>query len=75
MLLRPQHVGFGDQSTKFETMSPETMVHQCPLKDLIILMHKADPNYEEIDGGFVAFGVKQGRMLLEKKTVVYDFLK
>ncbi|GJW63059.1 hypothetical protein Tco_0114943 [Tanacetum coccineum] len=37
-------------------MSPETMVHQCPLKDLTILMHKADPNYEEIDGGFVAFG-------------------
>ncbi|GJX56577.1 hypothetical protein Tco_0286474 [Tanacetum coccineum] len=61
------------------------MVHQCPLKDLTILMHKADPrqsqqgfkgecvidsgcsrhmtgnrsyltDYEEIDGGFVAFG-------------------
>nr|GEV29237.1 hypothetical protein [Tanacetum cinerariifolium] len=32
------------------------MVHQCPLKDLIMLMHKADPNYEEIDGGFIAFG-------------------
>nr|GEX46246.1 hypothetical protein [Tanacetum cinerariifolium] len=26
-------------------MSPETMVHQCPLKDLIMLMHKADPIY------------------------------
>ncbi|GJX77856.1 hypothetical protein Tco_0324667 [Tanacetum coccineum] len=24
-------------------MSPEPMVHQCPLKDLTILMHKADP--------------------------------
>ncbi|GJV88376.1 hypothetical protein Tco_1532314 [Tanacetum coccineum] len=23
-------------------MSPEIMVHQCPLKDLTILMHKAD---------------------------------
>ncbi|GJS56846.1 putative ribonuclease H-like domain-containing protein [Tanacetum coccineum] len=61
------------------------MVHQCPLKDLTILMHKADPSnpqqdlknkgvidsecskhmtenrsyltdYEEIDGGFIAFG-------------------
>ncbi|GKF58753.1 hypothetical protein Tco_0172290, partial [Tanacetum coccineum] len=21
-----------------------------------MLMHKADPNYEEIDGGYVAFG-------------------
>ncbi|GJV63966.1 hypothetical protein Tco_1474794 [Tanacetum coccineum] len=39
-------------------MSLEIMVHQCPLKDLTILMHKADPNYEEIDGGFVAFGRK-----------------
>ncbi|GJW71802.1 retrovirus-related pol polyprotein from transposon TNT 1-94 [Tanacetum coccineum] len=56
MLLRPQHVRFRDQSTKFQTMSPETMVHQCPLKDLTILMHKADLNYEEIDGGFFAFG-------------------
>nr|GEV31025.1 hypothetical protein [Tanacetum cinerariifolium] len=44
-------------------MSPETMVHQCPLKDLIMLMHKADPrnksylkDYKEINGGFVAFG-------------------
>nr|GEZ63200.1 hypothetical protein [Tanacetum cinerariifolium] len=49
-------------------MSPETMVHQCPLKDLIMLMHKADlsrhmtgnksyvTDYEEIDGGFIAFG-------------------
>nr|GEY14124.1 retrovirus-related Pol polyprotein from transposon TNT 1-94 [Tanacetum cinerariifolium] len=37
-------------------MSPETMVHQCPLKDLIMLMHKADLNYEDIDGGFIAFG-------------------
>ncbi|GKD37471.1 hypothetical protein Tco_1257678 [Tanacetum coccineum] len=32
------------------------MVHQCPLKDLTILMHKADPNYKENDRGFVAFG-------------------
>ncbi|GJS68851.1 putative ribonuclease H-like domain-containing protein [Tanacetum coccineum] len=44
-------------------MSPETMVHQCPLKDLTMLMHKTDPrnrsyltDYEEINGGFVAFG-------------------
>nr|GEV64185.1 putative ribonuclease H-like domain-containing protein [Tanacetum cinerariifolium] len=26
------------------------------LKSLIMLMHKADPNYEEIDRGYVAFG-------------------
>ncbi|GJX80302.1 putative ribonuclease H-like domain-containing protein [Tanacetum coccineum] len=29
-------------------MSPETMVHQCPLKDLTILMHKADPSIENL---------------------------
>ncbi|GJT54680.1 hypothetical protein Tco_0989734 [Tanacetum coccineum] len=36
-------------------MSPETMVHQCPLKDLTILMHKADPNFKDkevIDSGY-----------------------
>ncbi|GKD92137.1 hypothetical protein Tco_1371974 [Tanacetum coccineum] len=35
-------------------MSPETMVHQCPLKDLTILMHKADLNLKDkgvIDSG------------------------
>ncbi|GJV85136.1 hypothetical protein Tco_1525034 [Tanacetum coccineum] len=48
-------------------MSPETIVHQCPLKDLTILMHKADlshmtgnrsylTDYEEDDGGFVYIG-------------------
>ncbi|GKC10004.1 putative ribonuclease H-like domain-containing protein, partial [Tanacetum coccineum] len=31
-------------------MSPETMMHQCPLKDLAILMHKADPRV--IDSGY-----------------------
>nr|GEV26892.1 hypothetical protein [Tanacetum cinerariifolium] len=40
------------------------MVHQCPLKDLIMLMHKAYSNYEEIDGGFVACGgnSKEGKI-------------
>nr|GEZ95286.1 putative ribonuclease H-like domain-containing protein [Tanacetum cinerariifolium] len=44
-------------------MSPKTTVHQSPLKDLIMLMHKADPrnrsyltDCEEINGGFVSFG-------------------
>ncbi|GJT35539.1 retrotransposon protein, putative, ty1-copia subclass, partial [Tanacetum coccineum] len=67
-VVRPQCAGFGDQNIKFYTMSLETMVHQCPLKDLTMLIHKADPslhmtenksytsNYEEINGGFVTFG-------------------
>ncbi|GJX25217.1 hypothetical protein Tco_0231513 [Tanacetum coccineum] len=45
-------------------MSPETMVHQCPLKDLAILYAtRVDlrnrsylTNFEEIDGVFIAFG-------------------
>ncbi|GKD28828.1 hypothetical protein Tco_1239606, partial [Tanacetum coccineum] len=31
------------------TMSPETMVYQCPLKDLTILMHKADPSKARVE--------------------------
>ncbi|GJT08328.1 putative ribonuclease H-like domain-containing protein [Tanacetum coccineum] len=65
-------------------MSPETMVHQCPLKDLTILMHKADlrnrsypTNYEEIDGGFVAFrGNSKGGKITGKgkiRTSKLDF--
>ncbi|GJY52735.1 putative ribonuclease H-like domain-containing protein [Tanacetum coccineum] len=64
--------------------SPETMVHQCPLKDLTILMHKADPrnryyliDYEEIDGGFVAFeGNSKGGKITGKgkiRTSKLDF--
>ncbi|GKA29585.1 putative ribonuclease H-like domain-containing protein [Tanacetum coccineum] len=30
-------------------MSPETMAHQCPLKDLTMLMHKADPSNPQQD--------------------------
>ncbi|GJR69620.1 hypothetical protein Tco_0255003 [Tanacetum coccineum] len=66
-------------------MSPETMMHQCPLKDLTILVHKADPrnrspdliDYEEIDGGFVAFGGNsKGGKITDKgkiKTGKLDF--
>ncbi|GJZ18662.1 hypothetical protein Tco_0554785 [Tanacetum coccineum] len=54
-------------------MSAETMVHQCPLKDLTILMHNADPNYEEIDGGFVAFGGNsKGRKITGKDFKLTD---
>ncbi|GKC39347.1 ribonuclease H-like domain-containing protein [Tanacetum coccineum] len=58
-------------------MSPETMVHQCPLKDLTILMRKADPrnksyliDYEEIDGGFVAFGGNSKGGKITKKSKI-----
>ncbi|GKA85508.1 hypothetical protein Tco_0807162 [Tanacetum coccineum] len=40
------------------------------LKSLIILTHKADPNYEEIDGGYVAFGGNpKGGKITEKCTI------
>nr|GEX05411.1 hypothetical protein [Tanacetum cinerariifolium] len=53
---------------KHKTMYLETMVHQRISKDLTMLIYKADPSqhmtgnmfylseYEEIDGGYVAFG-------------------
>nr|GEX64292.1 ribonuclease H-like domain-containing protein [Tanacetum cinerariifolium] len=70
MRLRPQHVGFGDQSTKYSTMSLEILLHQCPLKDLTMLMHKADPNYREIDGGFVSFrGNSKGGKITGKGNI------
>ncbi|GJW51836.1 putative ribonuclease H-like domain-containing protein [Tanacetum coccineum] len=58
-------------------MSLETMVHQCPLKDLTMLMHKADLNYEEVDREFVAFGgnSKGGKITRKSKirTSKLDF--
>ncbi|GJS16574.1 putative ribonuclease H-like domain-containing protein [Tanacetum coccineum] len=63
MLLRPQDVEFGDQSTKFLTMSPETMqdLKNKGEIDSGCSRHMTGNRsyhtyYEEIDGGFVAFG-------------------
>ncbi|GKB17095.1 putative ribonuclease H-like domain-containing protein [Tanacetum coccineum] len=36
---------------------PETMVHQCPLKYLTMLMHKADPNFKLTDESHVLIKV------------------
>ncbi|GKB65548.1 hypothetical protein Tco_0921734 [Tanacetum coccineum] len=71
MLLSPQHAGFGDQHEMLLTISPKRVDHTC-LKDLTMLIHKADSSqpwlrhmtgnkfylsdYQDIDGGFVAFG-------------------
>ncbi|GJZ77128.1 putative ribonuclease H-like domain-containing protein [Tanacetum coccineum] len=52
---KPKHVGFGDQQEMLLTISPKTVDHTC-LRDLTMLIYKADSNYQEIDGGFVAFG-------------------
>ncbi|GKB53126.1 hypothetical protein Tco_0903879 [Tanacetum coccineum] len=41
---------------KFRTMSPETMVHQFPLKDLIILMHKGNPHQDLKNKGVIESG-------------------
>nr|GFB04002.1 ribonuclease H-like domain-containing protein [Tanacetum cinerariifolium] len=59
MLLRPQQVGFGDQNTKFLTMSLEIM-EKCVI-DSGCSRHMTRnmsylSKYEEIDGGYVAFG-------------------
>ncbi|GJR09008.1 hypothetical protein Tco_0791660 [Tanacetum coccineum] len=55
MLLRPQHVRFGDL--------PNLTVHQLLSSDKIILMYEADPSnmsylsdFKEFDGGYVTFG-------------------
>ncbi|GJU13957.1 hypothetical protein Tco_1136353 [Tanacetum coccineum] len=71
MMLSPQHVGFGDQQEMLLIIPPKTVDHTC-LKDLTMLIYKADSShgcsrhmtgnksfltdYQEIDGGFVAFG-------------------
>ncbi|GJZ06267.1 putative ribonuclease H-like domain-containing protein [Tanacetum coccineum] len=54
MLLSPQHARFGDQQEMLLTISLKTVDHTC-LKDLTMLIYKADSNYQEVDGGFVAF--------------------
>ncbi|GKF77217.1 hypothetical protein Tco_0229687, partial [Tanacetum coccineum] len=67
MLLRPQHVGFGDQSKKIYTMYIETMGNlQQDLKDKGVIASGCSRHmtrnrsyltvYEEINGGFVSFG-------------------
>ncbi|GKC15053.1 putative ribonuclease H-like domain-containing protein [Tanacetum coccineum] len=66
-----KHAGFGDQHEMLLTISPKRVDHTC-LKDLTMLIHKADSSqpwlrhmtgnkfylsdYQDIDGGFVAFG-------------------
>ncbi|GKA83705.1 putative ribonuclease H-like domain-containing protein [Tanacetum coccineum] len=55
MLLSPQHAGFGDQQEMLLTITSKTVDHTF-LKDLTMLIFKADSNYQDIDGGFVAFG-------------------
>ncbi|GJQ94741.1 putative ribonuclease H-like domain-containing protein [Tanacetum coccineum] len=55
MLLSPQHAGFGDQHEMLLTIPPKTVDYTC-LKDLTMLIYKADSNYQEIDGGFITFG-------------------
>ncbi|GJZ32030.1 ribonuclease H-like domain-containing protein [Tanacetum coccineum] len=55
IFISPQHAGFGDQQEMLLTIPPKTVDHTC-LKDLTMLIYKADSNYQEIDGGFVAFG-------------------
>ncbi|GJZ41108.1 putative ribonuclease H-like domain-containing protein [Tanacetum coccineum] len=54
MLLSLQHAEFGDQQEMLLTIPPKTVDHTC-LKDLTMLIYKADSNYQEVDGGFVAF--------------------
>ncbi|GJY37549.1 putative ribonuclease H-like domain-containing protein [Tanacetum coccineum] len=44
-----------NQQEMLLTIPPKTVDHTC-LKDLTMLIYKADSNYQEIDGGFVAFG-------------------
>nr|GEV35303.1 ribonuclease H-like domain-containing protein [Tanacetum cinerariifolium] len=55
MLLSPQHAGFRDQQETLLIISPKTVDYTC-LKDLTMLIFKANLNYPEINGGFVAFG-------------------
>ncbi|GJW47607.1 retrovirus-related pol polyprotein from transposon TNT 1-94 [Tanacetum coccineum] len=54
MLLSLQYAGFEDQQEMLLTIPPKTVDHTC-LKDLTMLIYKADSNYQEVDGGFFAF--------------------
>ncbi|GJR06144.1 putative ribonuclease H-like domain-containing protein [Tanacetum coccineum] len=70
ILLSPQHAGFGDQQEMLLTIPSKTVDHTC-LKDLTMLIYKADSNYQEVDGGFVAFaGSPKGGKI---RTVKLDF--
>nr|GEX34601.1 ribonuclease H-like domain-containing protein [Tanacetum cinerariifolium] len=88
MLLRPQHVRFGDQSIKFWTTSPETMGNpQQDLKDKGVIdsgcsRHMTGnksylTNYDEINGRFFSFGGNsKGRKITRKckiRTGKQDF--
>ncbi|GKA78556.1 putative ribonuclease H-like domain-containing protein, partial [Tanacetum coccineum] len=72
MLLSPQHARFGDQQEMLLTITPKTVDHTC-LKDLTMLIYKADSNYQEIDGEFVAFGgsPKGGKITGKKNNVLF----
>ncbi|GKC20386.1 hypothetical protein Tco_1022536 [Tanacetum coccineum] len=72
MLLSPQHAGFGDQQEMLLTIPLKTVDHTC-LKDLNMLIYKADSNYQEIDGGFVAFGgsPKGGKITGKENSVLF----
>ncbi|GJT00150.1 putative ribonuclease H-like domain-containing protein [Tanacetum coccineum] len=76
MLLCPQHAGFGDQHEMLLTIPLKTVDHTC-LKDLTMLIYKADSNYQEVDGGFVAFaGSPKGGKITRKgkiRTEKLDF--
>ncbi|GKC28635.1 ribonuclease H-like domain-containing protein [Tanacetum coccineum] len=81
MLLSPKHGRFGDQKEMLLNISPKTVDHTC-LKDLFMLITKADQvkhmtgnkfyllDYQDIDGGFVAFGgsSKGGKITRKGKT-------
>ncbi|GKC12044.1 hypothetical protein Tco_1008826 [Tanacetum coccineum] len=66
MLLSPQHAGFGDQQEMLSIISPKTGNPQYTLKDQGIFDNRFfrhmtgkksfRTDYQEIDGGFVAFG-------------------
>ncbi|GJX22746.1 hypothetical protein Tco_0227191 [Tanacetum coccineum] len=52
-------------------MSPETMVHQCPLKDLTILMHKGNPQQDLKDKGVIDSGCS--RHMTGNKSYLTDY--
>ncbi|GJV23655.1 putative ribonuclease H-like domain-containing protein, partial [Tanacetum coccineum] len=76
MLLSPQHAGFRDQQEMLLTIPPKIVDHTC-LKDLIMLIYKADSrnksfliDYQDVDGGFVAFaGSPKGGKITRKGKI------
>ncbi|GJS13987.1 ribonuclease H-like domain-containing protein [Tanacetum coccineum] len=79
ILLSPQHDGFGDQQEMLLTIPPKTVDHTY-LKDLTMLIYKADSSqhmtgnksfltdYQEVDGGFVAFAGSPKGVTVGKQT-------